>query len=178
MHDYLPTRKGNRLSEFDYSSPGFYFVTMVTYQYQYFFGQVVGAGQCACPLQNVDKHMELNRAGQMIQDWWYKIPQQFLNVNIIEHIIMPNHVHGVIEIIGQPQGVAPTSMSDVVHWFKTKTTNDYIHGVHAQFWPEYEKRFWQRNYYDHIVRGQEDLNRIREYIRKNPENWDSDKFKN
>lgn len=168
-----------RLPDYDYSLSGFYYVTIVVYKHQHFFGRVVGVAQCGHPLTNKPQskqsnqnHMELNHAGTMINEWWNKIPKQFNNVLIHDFVIMPNHMHGIVEIVkpsmagstqtsGRPHGVSPTPrLSDIIHWFKTKTTNDYIHGVHANFWPEYEKQFWQKSFYDHIIRGKEDMLRI------------------
>jgi putative transposase len=76
---------------------------------------------------------------------------------------------------GQPQGVAPTiSLPDVVHRFKTLTTTRYRHGVRQNNWALFPGKLWQRNYYEHIIRNEEDLNRIREYIVNNPTQWAMD----
>ena len=81
--------------------------------------------------------------------------------------------------MGQPRGVAPTearlSLSDVVHRFKTMTTTRYISGVKTSNWPRFDRRLWQRNYYEHIVRDDDDLNRIRQYISDNPLRWEQDR---
>jgi REP-associated tyrosine transposase len=99
---------------------------------------------------------------------------------------MPNHVHGIIVLVGagrsahpergQPQGIAPAiSLADVVHRFKTITTNRYIHGVKESGWPRFSGRFWQRNYYEHIIRNEEELARVREYVANNPLQWENDR---
>lgn len=99
---------------------------------------------------------------------------------------MPNHVHGIIVLVGaglracpqkgQPQGVAPTmSLTDVVHRFKTLTTNQYIHGVKRSGWMPFSGRLWQRNYYERVVRDENELTRVREYIANNPMQWDLDR---
>ena len=113
---------------------------------------------------------------------------------------MPNHVHGIIVIDrkfavgvgpcaypnlragGQAQGLAPTSrakemsLCDVVHRFKTMTTRLYIKGVQSQAWRPFAKRLWQRSYYEHIIRNEDDLQSIREYILYNPLKWQEDKL--
>jgi REP element-mobilizing transposase RayT len=96
----------------------------------------------------VDGEMRLNDAGQMVQDE-----------------------------IGQPQGVAPTKLSlpDVVHRFKTMTTKRYIDGVKKFGWTPFRRRLWQRNYYEHIIRNDHALQRIREYIWTNPLRWHLDR---
>jgi REP element-mobilizing transposase RayT len=59
----------------------------------------------------------------------------------------------------------------IVQWFKTMTTNEYIRGVKQLGWPVFAGRLWQRNYYEHIIRSEESLNRIRQYILDNPTQW-------
>jgi hypothetical protein len=77
---------------------------------------------------------------------------------------------------GQAQGPAPTlSAPDVVHRFKTLTTKRYADGVKQSGWPTFSGRLWQRNYYEHIIRNDESLNRIREYIVNNPAQWALDR---
>jgi len=58
-----------------------------------------------------------------------------------------------------------------VQWFKTMTTNEYIRGVKQYGWPPFPGKLWQRNYYEHIIRNENELNRIREYIINNPMQW-------
>jgi len=104
---------------------------------------------------------------------------------------MPNHFHGIVNIAGagrcgrdsklgqphdksgQPRGVAPT-LGDIVNWFKTMTTNQYIRGVKQNGWLPFGGKLWQRNYYEHIIRSEEELNHIRQYIVDNPANWRTD----
>lgn len=77
-----------------------------------------------------------------------------------------------------PHRVAPTiitpaapTLGDVMDWFKTMTTNEYIRGVKTLGWPPFDRRVWQRNYYEHIVRSEAELDRIRVYIANNPLKW-------
>jgi hypothetical protein len=71
---------------------------------------------------------------------------------------------------------AGTSLHEVVRWFKTMTTNAYIRGVKQKIWPSFNKRLWHRNYYDRIIRNNDELHRIREYILNNPMNWEEDEY--
>lgn len=180
----LSERKSTRLSGYDYSKPGMYFVTMVTQGRDFRFWNV-GATPCGCPINSNRLHIRscgrINDSGHMIQKWWEQIPDKFSNISIDEYIIMPNHFHGIIVINsndsrGQPHGAAPTVIGDVINWFKTKTTNDYIRCVRLGIYPEFDRRLWQRNYYDHIIRDDEDLNRIKQYIIDNPANWEIDEL--
>ncbi len=68
------------------------------------------------------------------------------------------------------------SLGDVVQRFKSLTTKRYIDGVKQHDWPPFNGKLWQRNYYEHIIRDEPDLNRIRQYIIQNPLNWQNDKY--
>ena len=77
------------------------------------------------------------------------------------------------EIFGEHKG---SPLSAVVQWFKTMTTNEYIRGVKQHGWKPFPDRLWQRNYWEHIIRNQQELNQIRGYIRNNPERWEYDQL--
>lgn len=83
---------------------------------------------------------------------------------------------------GQAQGPAPTtnvrnlSLPDVVHRFKSMTTRRYADGVKHDNWPPFNKKLWQRNYYEHIIRNEDGLRDIREYIKSNPLRWAEDEL--
>ncbi|MEA3359178.1 MAG: transposase [Thermodesulfobacteriota bacterium] len=163
------SRQSIRLRGYDYSQSGAYFVTICTQNKKCFFGNMV------------NDEMVLNDAGRMINMIWDELPFNYPGVNIDEFQIMPNHVHGIIILDnGQPRGVAPTaaaglSLPDVVHRFKSLTTARYIRGVKQNQWPPFPGKLWQRNYYEHIVRDENELNEIRRYIRDNPRKWDLDR---
>ncbi|MEA3307232.1 MAG: transposase [Elusimicrobiota bacterium] len=172
-------RKNIRLKNYDYSTNGYYFVTICTCNRKCLFGKIiVGAGSYACP------KMILNDAGRMIAEIWHQIPEYYAGNDIDEFVVMPNHIHGIIIVKngrtvdknGQPQGVAPTvlSLPDIVHRFKTMTTKKYTDGVKQLGWQPFYGKLWQRNYFEHITRNENDLKGIREYIRNNPANWETD----
>lgn len=144
--------------------------------------------------------MHLNHAGEMIHAIWYKIPEIYANIQIDAFVIMPDHIHGIIKIpvgadsISAPTGriistraemdSAPTraemdsapTLGVVVQMFKRYTTVEYIKMVKQNVVPPFDKRLWQRNYWEHIVRNENELGRIRNYIRQNPQNWKSDRL--
>lgn len=170
-----------RLKGYDYSQEGAYFVTVCTQHKVCHFGDIV------------DGEVRLNNVGRMIESAWNDLPQYYPDVAIDAFVVMPNHIHGIIILTvgagpracpmdprarphkGQPQGVAPTtSLPDVVHRFKSLTTTRYRQGVHREGWRPFAGRLWQRNYYEHVIRNEEDLNRIREYIADNPALWAED----
>lgn len=86
---------------------------------------------------------------------------------------------GNIEVKGQTHRSAPTlvpTVGTIVQWFKTMSTNQYIQSVKSNNWLPFNKRLWQRNYYEHIIRNETELNRIRQYIVTNPANWKQDQY--
>ncbi len=194
-------RRSIRLQGYDYSQAGLYFITICTQNRLCLFGEIKNGG------------MILTDAGTMIQTLWHEIPVYYRGFNIHEFVVMPNHVHGIIQIIsdpvscpdnpGQPRGVAPTmslsrtgrcpdptmslsrtgqyhksvmSLSDIVHRFKTLTTKRYTDGVKNNGWQPFNKKLWQRNYYEHIIRDEKSYHSIAEYIQTNPLKWEDDKY--
>jgi putative transposase len=141
-----------RLANFDYSEHGAYFVTICTQNRVGLFGSIVG------------DEMRSNAAGAMIEHWWAKLPGKFSHVEIDEFVVMPNHAHGLLF----------TPLSRIVQWFKTMTTNAYFAGVRSGGLTPVTGKLWQRGYYDHIVRRDEELNDIRRYIIDNPRKWSED----
>jgi len=169
-------RRSIRLKDYDYSKPGAYFVTICSQNRECLFGRIV------------DGKMRLNKTGKMIQTIWNELPQNYPGVDIDAFVVMPNHVHGIIVLTpvgagpcacpegGQPQGVAPTiSLPDVVHRFKSLTTTLYRKNLIQNNARSFTIRLWQRNYYKHIIRNEEKLNLVREYILNNPLQWQYDK---
>jgi putative transposase len=114
------------------------------------------------------------------------VTQTFPGIELDEYGIMPNHFHGVIVNMvgatlvvaqgmmddGNRAGINPApTLGDIVGAFKSITTHEYIRGVHESDWPPFDKRVWQRNYFEHIIRNERELDRIREYIVNNPLKW-------
>lgn len=158
-------RKSIRLKEYDYSSAGWYFVTICAQKRECVFGHVSKGD------------VILNRIGQIVMECWKWLPQQYQYVNLDEWVIMPNHLHGII-IINNDRGMggsrtAPTTkikpLGALIGAFKTVSTKRI-----RQEYDCSEASFWQRNYYEHVIRNDADLLRIREYIINNPVNWETD----
>ena len=126
----------------------------------------------------VNYEMILNEAGKMVDEQWNALPERFPNIELDVYQIMPNHFHGIIVIVGAGTRPAPTensTLGDIIGAFKSITTHEYILGVDNKNCPQFFKRLWQRNYYEHVIRDEADLNRIRGYVQSNPANWDEDK---
>lgn len=167
-------RRSIRLKGFDYSQAGAYFVTVVTQNRLCVFGEI----------QN--EMMILNDIGKMIENCWLDLPNRFPTIDVDEYVIMPNHFHGIIIITDQPVGstlvvdqtgvgTSPTpTVGDIIGAFKSITTHEYIIGVKRSGWSPFDRRIWQRNFYEHIIRNDADLQRVREYIQYNPLKWNLD----
>jgi putative transposase len=159
-------RKSIRLKEYDYSSPGEYFITICTYDRKCIFGEII------------NEDMRLSKEGKIVKRYWMEIPDHYENIELDEFIVMPNHVHGII-IITDPVGAIHESplqmtqkqrrkmkLSKIVGRFKmmsAKEVNIYrdTKGFHL----------WQRGYYDQIIRTDKNLHNTRDYIINNPLKW-------
>lgn len=161
-----------------------YFVTICTQGRLHLFGEIA------------DGAMQLNDAGRMVRAIWDEIPAHYRGIEIDQFTVMPNHIHGIIKLVGatpcgcptlpgqarveegHPQGGAPTGLSlpDVVHRFKTMTTKKYADGVKQNGWLPFPAKLWQRNYYEHIIRNEVAYSKIVEYIQTNPQRWEEDTY--
>lgn len=159
-------RQSIRLRNYDYSQSGLYYVTICTQNRECLFGDID------------DGKMVLNNVGNMIEKWWNKIPERFNAVELDTFQIMPNHVHMIIHIVSNGRDDrAPTTLGKIIAYFKyesTKQINQY--DVRAGIIPpKIIRKIFQRNYYEHIIRNEIELNKIREYIKTNPQIWDRDR---
>ncbi|MEY8714641.1 transposase [Francisella philomiragia] len=177
---YFKNRKNLRLKYYDYSSNGAYFVTICVNNRECLFCNILDGQMC------------LNDAGLMIDEIYHDLENKFTNIQCGEYVIMPNHFHCVIHIcndIKSNVGVnlcvdpnykmgehAGTPLHKIIQRFKTMTTNAYINGVKTKNWQPFDKRLWQRNYYEHIIRNEKSYNEIIKYIQLNPLKWELDEL--
>jgi REP element-mobilizing transposase RayT len=163
-----PNRRSIRLKGYDYTQPGAYFITIVTQNRACLFGKVV------------DGEMRLNEFGKIVEFTWYDLVNHGVGIELDAFVVMPNHVHGIVIIADDPVGAgsepAPTlgrkrhGLPEIVRQFKTfsaRRINEHRKTPGAVV--------WQRNYYEHIIRSDESLNRIRQYIVENPLRWAFDR---
>ncbi|MGB2694839.1 MAG: transposase [Dehalococcoidia bacterium] len=170
-------RRSIRLPHYDYAQPGAYFVTVCVQGRECLLGDIEG------------DEMVPSEAGRMVRSWWHELPRKFPFCDTDAFVIMPNHIHGIIVIRDTPSPVgadlhvrpysgvrpgSPAPLPRIVQWFKTMTTNAYIQGADRHGWAPFAAHLWQRNYYEHIVRNEGEMNRIRCYVEDNPRNWKGD----
>lgn len=178
-------RRSIRLKGYDYSQQGAYFVTICTHQRNCLFGEIV------------DGEMKLNTNGEIAKGCWLSLPRHFQNVELDEFVVMPNHLHGIIIIAEEGEALAdlnyqkqqkfssqcfaptgdtikingtiPQSLAAIIQNYKSVSTRQINRINKAK-----GNVIWQRNYYERIIRNEEALNNIRQYIITNPINWAED----
>ncbi len=173
-------RRLTRLAEHDYSAPGAYFVTVCTLSKETLFGEVQG------------ELVVLSAAGRIVSQTWYDLPKHYSHIELDAFVAMPNHVHGILFIregpiaplVGAGLRPAPTrlplsqgtggstrrhGLSEIVRAFKSFSARriNALRGIPGV-------SVWQRGFYDHVIRGGDDLTRIRDYILTNPLRWSLD----
>lgn len=179
-------RRSIRLKEYDYSTEGGYFLTIVTCQRECLFGEII------------DDEMCLNQYGQIVKEEWFNTAKLRPGVGLIEDefVIMPNHIHGIVwlnsnDMLDTGRGTArcaptipftisstpnrqfgqmdPNSIPVIVRAFKSAVTKriNNLRQTSGQ-------SVWQRNYYEHIIASERDYAEISDYILFNPLNWNND----
>ena len=200
-------RRSIRLKGYDYASEGAYYVTIVMYERECLFGEIL------------DNEMYLSTYGEVVQKWWDEIPIHFPSVDLAAFVVMPNHIHGIIVITVERRGEVLSPRNDpnqndqqitdnndspyqtdefmeiglknlggmtpplskamparnptlgqIVAYFKYQSTKEMnkIEDVQTI------TKFWQRNYYEHIIRNENELKQKTDYILDNPTRWDLD----
>jgi len=169
-----------RLKGYDYSQPGAYFVTIVVKGRQCVLGEVV------------DGRILLSPLGRIVEIVWQDLPNHYPHVKLDAFCVMPNHVHGIIVINdldnsigagsdhvgaglrsplwGKPAPTMDHGLPEIIRGFKTfsaRRINEYRNTP--------GQAFWQRNYYDHIIRDDEEWQRLMDYLLANPSCWNTDR---
>ena len=161
-------RRSIRLPGYNYTQPGAYFVTVCAHGRECLFGEIV------------DAKMALNQYGRVVARCWEQLNREYARVKLDRWVVMPNHLHGIIaiDVIGRGGSrTAPTTDMDepkplgrLVGSFKTVSTKqiNILRGTPSTL-------LWQRNYYERIIRDDDELDRIRCYIEDNPAMWEMDR---
>lgn len=175
-------RKSLRLKGYDYSSEGLYFITICTQNKEYLFGEIV------------DGEMVLNDVGLIVEKEIIKTNEIRKNVRIEEYVIMPNHIHFIMEIMkigfsngkplqeiklnenvgrlpmANPNKLKPNTVGSIVNQIKSKVTKEVRNNTNIY-------NVWQRNYYENIIRNERICLKVLEYIENNPTRWDEDRYR-
>ncbi len=146
----FPQRKPTRLKGYDYGSVGIYFVTVCTHKKQHLFGKIINQKMC------------LNGIGHIVEQEITNIESRYANIKIHNFVVMPNHIHFLMEIVNPTERINPFptikryDISNVIGKFKAGVTrtvgNAFMHSVSLPI--------WQRSFHDHIIRGDEDYGGI------------------
>ncbi len=163
MEHKLPKRKNIRISKYNYSKSGFYFLTICVYNREKLLSQII------YDENKNEASVELSSIGKISEKYIKSINQIYKNINICDYVIMPNHIHMICEIIqnnGSSGTPTPTNhtIPFIVSTFKRLTNK------------EIGNKIWQRNYYEHIIRNEKEYLEILEYIYNNPLRWNKDKY--
>ena len=156
--DEKPKRKPNRLKNYDYNHDGAYFITVCAKDHDELFGNIAeGAAFCLLQLSDI---------GVLVESEISRLNQTYEDISVDSYVIMPNHVHMIVSVCGgkRRQNAAPTTISRAINQWKRAVS------MKAGFSP------WQKSFHDHIIRNQEDYNRIAEYIENNPARWAEDRY--
>ncbi|MDJ1168825.1 transposase [Roseofilum sp. BLCC_M154] len=149
-------RRSIRLPEYDYSQPGFYFVTICIYQRECLLGKIE------------DGMMKFSRYGQVVEDNWFNLTKIYSHIALNIFVIMPNHFHGIIEIKEQDK---KHDLAKIIRTFKTFSARRINQIRSMKGIP-----VWQRGYYEHIIRDEGSLATIQQYIMDNPLKWETDEL--
>jgi len=177
-------RRSIRIKRYDYSRPGIYFITVCIQGRECLFGEII------------HDRMFANEYGRIVQAEWVKTAEMRRDVVLSEFVVMPNHFHGILRIVGNDKvnptkqeinrqtgsrekgdrQVAPTgpktkSVGAVMAGFKSAVTKQINTLRDTPGAP-----VWQRNYFEHIIRDDTDYNKITEYILTNPRKWKDDRL--
>jgi putative transposase len=190
-------RRSNRLLGYDYSQAAPYFVTICVQEHLCLLGDVIDGemvlnaaglmiGKWWKELENKFSGVRLDRFGVMPNHMHSILVIMGTGMDMVTEFGIgldelnldgADANEGIVPSRDGTRGEPPLqpSLGDVIQWFKTMTTNEYIRGVRESGWPRFEGKLWQRDYFDHIVRNAESLELIRNYIRDNPLRWSLDR---
>jgi putative transposase len=158
-------RRSIRLPQYDYAQPGAYFVTLSVHR----------RTRCLCCIQ--DAKVCLSSIGSIVDEQWRAIPYHAMHIALDAFVLMPDHMHGIIQITrypdskptkntDYPKGTTPGSLPAIMQNFKSTSTRR----VNAALGTP-GIRLWQEDYYERIIRNDAEFQRIRQYILNNPARW-------
>ena len=161
-------RRSLRLREYNYASPGAYFITICTKDRLSLFGDITKG------------NMRLTEYGRIVFQEWEISTKIRQEITLDAFVVMPNHLHGIIFI--EESNVGATGWSPSRSGPRRRSLGSFLSGFKSATTRQINELrqtpgllVWQRNYYEHVIRNEQSLNRIREYIAGNPARWDVDR---
>lgn len=162
-----PSRRPNRIEDYDYSQSGAYFITICSQARKRILSDIVGTPVPGCPQNEAVKLLPL---GEIAEKVICQIDAFYGDLSVDKYVIMPDHIHMLITIHGHPGRGVPTGKEE-----RTSRIARLV-GTFKRFCnKEYGANIWQSRYYDHVIRNQADYNEIWEYIENNPNKWATQK---
>ena len=170
MQERIPTpsRRSIRLRHFDYRQAGYYFLTLCTDQRRNLFGYVF------------DDSVRLSALGELAAMQWLALPEHFAYASLDAFVVMPNHVHGIVQLLTELREVDRTerfgapcrgSIATLVRSYKAAVTRQArLHATDSR------QVVWQRNYWERVIRDEAELLETRRYIENNPQQWMLDRL--
>ena len=166
MEEYQK-RKHTRLTQYDYSQAGMYFVTMCTCNRECLLSQITSVGRGLAPAE-----IQLTETGRMIEEQLMCLPQRYSFVTIEKYVVMPNHLHVIFSFAEAAAGASPRpTLIQVVGAYKSLTTRQRNLQQNTP-----GRQLWQDSFYEHIIRDENDFLRIWQYIDTNPAKWLEDRY--
>ena len=165
----IPHRRSIRLKDYDYAGAGAYFITVCTLYRECLFGDVLNG------------EMRLNRFGLAVREEWLRTSEMRQGVETDAFVVMPNHVHGVI-LITDGAGTARRAPTDERFGIPVCGSVPTLVRALKSAWTRRINQarntpgalVWQRNFHEHVIRGENELDRLRQYITDNPGRWEED----
>lgn len=175
----IHNRKSIRLDWYDYTQAWLYFITISVKSKLCLFWEIT------------NDEMLLSDAWEMVVKLWLELEKSFPHIHLHDFVVMPNHFHWIVKIKNgwtenrvntrfTPTGgkfeYSKQWIPSIMQAFKSKTTYEYTQWVYNLWWPIFNKKLWQKDFYEHIIRNEESYLKITEYIKNNPLKWDEDTF--
>ena len=167
-----------RLQGYDYSNPGYYFITICSKNRNRIFSFIIKEplpvrGRQAAPQlgdsPSSPVEIKLTIPGEIIKKEWEDIPNYYSHISLDEFVIMPDHIHGILHL-NQRQTSNEQTISAIIRSFKSRVSNTYLKYIYKNNL-NVSAKIWQRSFHDHIIRNEKALIVIRKYIKNNPEKW-------
>ena len=149
MENKLPTRKRLRIIEYDYSKEGMYFITICIKNRLELLGEI----------KNIN-YMELTQEGIIVKESIKQIEKRYINVEIDEYVIMPNHIHMILAVKNKRR----VTISRIIKQYKAYVSKKIGYSI------------WQKSFYEHVIRNEKEYLNIKEYIQNNVVNWKEDMY--